>query len=132
MDHTVSISYVCKEFGFTARSVRNHQKKHMPLTDLHSHHHQMGLCFWMQDVLVNAIEKLEKKESYKDISSAVRAMMQLLEHLDNYSEKLYIEDTVQILKSAQWVIIQKKINETLENYPDAKKDIAIALSELTQ
>ena len=59
-------------------------------------------------------------------------MMQLLEHLDNYSEKLYIEDTVQILKSAQWVIIQKKINETLENYPDAKKDIAIALSELTQ
>lgn len=87
----------------------------------------------LQQLEAHALTVLEVASTNQNFKLVLRAIKEVRECLQSYADlaaKLRYQASLQVLQSEQWRIIQNAIMTALDDYPDAKLKVTIALEKV--
>ncbi len=131
---------VAKRVGLSESAVYRHKTEHLPAHLLKAREAEEvaqadGLLEQVRYLQTHALDILERAEKAGDLRTALAAIYQArgnLELLGKLAGELDERPVVNVLVSAEWVMIRTTMLEVLAPYPEARAAVADSLMELEE
>jgi hypothetical protein len=131
---------VAKRFALSESAVYRHKTDHLPVHLLKAREAEEvaqadGLLEQARRLQAHALDILERAEKAGDLRTALAAISQArgnLELLGKLAGELDERPVVNVLVSAEWVMIRTTMLEVLAPYPEARAAVADSLMELEE